>query len=165
MILTDYYDNWASGNTPVPVPTKRIRWGFPFDYTQYDLSFNDEGESGHILTWGAEIKHNRLDSSEIGYRQDLNGAAFIQDSWQPAELENLKVTAGVRYDYNQIFGGQLNPRVGFTYRPQDELSFHASIGRAYRAPTYDDLYWPEDGCGVAPIYFQKPLGLKQGCVY
>ncbi len=94
---------------------------------------------------GSRDKHNRLDSSEVGYRQDLNGAAFIQDSWQPAELENLKVTAGVRYDYNQIFGGQLNPRVGFTYRLQDELSFHASIGRAHRAPTYDDLYWPEDG--------------------
>jgi len=28
---------------------------------------------------------------------------------------------------------------------QDEVSFHASLGRAYRAPTYDDLYWPEDG--------------------
>jgi hypothetical protein len=38
--------------------------GLSFDYTQYDLSFNDEGtESGHILTWGAEIKHNQLDSS------------------------------------------------------------------------------------------------------
>lgn len=141
-----YYDNPGEWEHTGPSTHKTYTMGLSFDYTQYDLSFNDEGtESGHILTWGAEIKHNRLDSSEVGYRQDLNGAAFIQDSWQPAELENLKVTAGVRYDYNQIFGGQLNPRVGFTYRLQDELSFHASIGRAYRAPTYDDLYWPEDG--------------------
>ncbi len=141
-----YYDNPGEWEHTGPSTHKTYTMGLSFDYTQYDLSFNDEGtESGHILTWGAEIKHNRLDSSEIGYRQDLNGAAFIQDSWQPAELENLKVTAGVRYDYNQIFGGQLNPRVGFTYRLQDELSFHASMGRAYRAPTYDDLYWPEDG--------------------
>ena len=142
-----YYDNpdeW--GHTGASIH-KTHTTGISFDSTRYDFSIGSKEESGsdHTLTWGAEIKHNWIDSTDIGNQQDLNGALFIQDVWQPAELEKLNITAGMRYDYHQIFGGQFNPRIGISYRLQDELSFHASVGRAYRTPTYNDLYWPEDG--------------------
>jgi outer membrane cobalamin receptor len=141
-----YYDNpdeW--GHTGASIH-KTYTVGLSFDSTHYNFSFNNENkESDHILSWGGAVKQHWLDSTDIGNQQDLNGAVFIQDVWQPTELEKLSITAGVRYDYNQIFGGQFNPRIGISYRLQDELSIHASVGRAYRAPTYDDLYWPEDG--------------------
>src|SRR6056297_111535 len=126
---------------------KTYTTGVSFDSTHYNFSFSDDEntDSDYILTWGGEVKSNMIDSTDIGNQQDLNGAIFIQDVWQPAELEKLNITAGLRYDYHQIFGGQFNPRIGISYRLQDELSFHASVGRAYRAPTFDDLYWPEDG--------------------
>jgi outer membrane receptor for ferrienterochelin and colicins len=140
-----YYDNpneW--GHTGASIH-KTYTAGLSFDSTHYNFNFNNKNrESDHTLTWGGEIKQHWLDSTDIGTKQDLNGAVFIQDVWQPAE-EDLSITAGLRYDYHQIFGGQFNPRIGISYRLQDELSIHASVGRAYRAPTYDDLYWPEDG--------------------
>ncbi len=121
--------------------------GLSFDSTHYNFSFHDDNieESDHTLTWGGEIKHHWITSTDIGNQADLNGAVFIQDVWQPAELEKLNITAGLRYDYHQVFGGQFNPRIGIAYRLQDALSIKASVGRAYRAPTYNDLYWPEDG--------------------
>jgi len=141
-----FYDNpdeW--GHTGASIHKTYII-GLSFDSTHYNFSFDDDNiESDHTLTWGGEIKHHWIDSTDIGNQQDLNGAVFIQDVWQPAELENLSITAGVRYDYHQIFGGQFNPRVGISYCLQDELSFYASIAHAYRTPTFDDLYWPEDG--------------------
>ncbi|MDD4363900.1 MAG: TonB-dependent receptor, partial [Atribacterota bacterium] len=141
-----YYDNpdeW--GHTGASIHNIHTT-GLSFDSTRYNFSFDDDNiESDHTLTWGGDIKYHWLDSTDIGKQQDLNGAVFIQDVWQPAELVKLSMTAGLRYDYHQIFGGQFNPRVGISYRLQDGLSFHTSISRAYRTPTYDDLYWPEDG--------------------
>jgi len=119
-------------------------FGAAFDCTDYNFSVGDEeGSHEHILTYGAEVKDNLVNSSDIGEHNGLNGALFVQDVWQPSDMDDLKVTAGVRYDYNQIFGSQLNPHVGFSYRLQDELNFHISVGKAYRAPNFDDLYWPE----------------------
>lgn len=134
-----YYDNPDAWGHTGPSIHKTHTTGLSFDSTHYSFSFDDDNtESGHTLTWGGDLKYHWLDSTDIGNRQDLNGAVFIQDVWQPAELEKLSITAGLRYDYHQIFGGQFNPRVGISYRLQDELSFYASVGRAYRAPTYDE---------------------------
>lgn len=142
-----HYDNpdeW--GHTGASIH-KTHTSGISFDNTYYDFSFGNkkESDSDHTLTWGGELKHNWINSTDIGKQQDQNVAIFIHDVWQPAELEKLNITTGLRYDYHQIFGGQFNPRIGISYRLQNELSFHASIGRAYRSPTYNDLYWPEDG--------------------
>lgn len=114
-----------------------------FNCTDYDFSLDGEGSGcQHILTWGAEAIIDRVNSNEIGEHETLNGAIFAQEVWQPEDFNDLKLTLGTRYDYNQIYGGQLNPRVGISYRIADEINFHASVGRAYRAPTFDDLYWP-----------------------
>jgi outer membrane cobalamin receptor len=141
-----YYDNPDEWGHIGPSIHKTYTTGLSIDSTFYDVSFGkNDLNRYHTLTWGAEVMHNRVDSTDIGNYQDLNGAVFIQDVWQPREFEDLNITTGIRYDYNPTFGGQFNPRVGIVYRLQDEVSFHASLGRAYRAPTYDDLYWPEDG--------------------
>lgn len=139
-----YYDNPGEWGHTGPSIHKTHSTGLSFDITHYDFSLDDgNNESDHTLTWGGDIKNNWIDSTDIGNQQDLNGAVFIQDVWQPTE-EDLSIIAGIRYDYNQIYGGQFNPRVGITYQLQDEISVHASVGRAYRPPTFDDLYWPED---------------------
>jgi outer membrane cobalamin receptor len=141
-----YYDNPGEWGHTGPSIHKSYTIGLSLDSTHYNFTPGDENDSDsdHTLTWGAEVKNDRVDSTDIGNHQDLNGAIFIQDVWQPAEEEDLIVTAGLRYDFNQTYGGQFNPRIGFAYQLQDEINFHASVGRAYRAPTYDDLYWPED---------------------
>ncbi|HOF03388.1 MAG TPA: TonB-dependent receptor, partial [Atribacterota bacterium] len=89
-------------------------------------------------------KNDRVNSSEIGEQQAFNGAVFLQNVWQPMELENLNISLGMRYDYHQIFGGKFSPRIGLSYGLQKDLSFHASVAHAYRTPTFNDLYWPED---------------------
>jgi outer membrane cobalamin receptor len=141
-----FFDNPGMFGHTGPSIHKTYSTGFSFDSTHYNFSFNDkdDSDSGHTLTWGGEVINNTIDSTDIGNHQAINSAVFIQDSWQAAEDNDLKLTAGLRYDYNQLFGGQFNPRMGVNYRLEDEVSFHASVSRAYRAPTFDDLYWPED---------------------
>ncbi|MDD5015282.1 MAG: TonB-dependent receptor [Atribacterota bacterium] len=133
-------EEWGYTGTSIH---KTNRTGLSLNCTDYDFSLNGEGSDGqHIFTWGTEVIMDRVNSNEIGEHETLNGAVFAQEVWQPEDLDDLKLTLGTRYDYNQIYGGQLNPRIGISYRVADEINFHASIGRAYRAPTFDDLYWP-----------------------
>jgi len=139
------YDDSGMWGYAGPSIHKTNSLGFSFDCTDYNFTFGDnDSGSQHILTWGAEMKNDQVDSTDIGEHNSLNGAVFIQDVWQPSDMDDLKITAGIRYDYNQIFGNQFSPRIGFSYRLQDELNFHASVGRAYRAPNFNDLYWPAD---------------------
>ncbi|MFZ2330446.1 MAG: TonB-dependent receptor [Atribacterota bacterium] len=138
----DNPDEWGYDGTSIH---KNNSSGISFDSTYYDFTFGNKKESAytHTLTWGGDISYNWTDSTDIGKHQSLQGAVFIQDAWQIKE--KLSATAGLRYDYNQLFAGQLNPRIGLNYKLQDELSLHMSVSRAYRAPNYNDLYWPEDG--------------------
>jgi len=100
------------GDIPVRVFIRVIPWDFLFDMTDYNFTFgDDDSESQHILTYGGEVKNDMIDSTDLGERDSVSGALFIQDVWQPADMEDLKITAGIRYDYNQIYGSQLNPRV------------------------------------------------------
>ncbi|UCE26566.1 MAG: TonB-dependent receptor, partial [Candidatus Coatesbacteria bacterium] len=51
----------------------------------------------------------------------------------------------LRYDQNEHYGSQVNPRVGARYRFTDWLSARGAVGRGFRAPTFDELFWPDTG--------------------
>ena len=102
-------------------------------------SFSSLG--AHAVTWGGEVQHRRLDSSENG-RHDLNrGAIFAQD--EMAIGSSLRARLAARYDYHQGFDDQINPGLTMTWLFRRAGSLFVSLKRAYRAPTFNDLYWPE----------------------
>lgn len=53
----------------------------------------------------------------------------------------LTTYLGLRYDYNTLFGGKINPYFSSTldFHP---YKFSLSAAMAHRAPTFLDLYWP-----------------------
>ncbi|MFA5858589.1 MAG: TonB-dependent receptor [Elusimicrobiota bacterium] len=68
-------------------------------------------------------------------------AAYVEDEIQI--FDPFSTTIGFRWDSNTGYGQQVNPRVAFLYKLAN-YNFRASAGRAYRAPTFNDLYYPED---------------------
>jgi outer membrane cobalamin receptor len=60
-------------------------------------------------------------------------------------LENLEFSFGARFDDYSNFGTQSNPNFSFLYRFNPALEFHGLISRSFRAPTFNDLYWPDEG--------------------
>jgi vitamin B12 transporter len=97
----------------------------------------------HLLTAGGETIEDRLDSSLIGTEKATRGALYMQDEW--AIVSSLTATYGLRWDYHSIYGDQLDPRVGILWRLPAAFRLRASVGRSYRAPTFNDLYWPASG--------------------
>lgn len=63
-----------------------------------------------------------------------NQAAVFGEFYVPLTSQ-LEMLAAGRYDHYNDFGGTFNPKIGFTYRPTDELVLRASWASSFRAPS------------------------------
>jgi outer membrane receptor protein involved in Fe transport len=72
------------------------------------------------------------------HKDRLNAATLVHDQLQPWSW--LWITAGVRFDWYSDFGSTWNPRVGIVARPHPKISFKLLYGRAFRAPSFRELY-------------------------
>jgi len=71
-------------------------------------------------------------------RDRKNTYLFVQDVWDFAN--DWELTAGVRYDYYDDFGGTTNPRLALVWATTRTLTSKLLYGRAFRAPSFAELY-------------------------
>jgi outer membrane receptor protein involved in Fe transport len=58
-------------------------------------------------------------------------------------LYSFEITGAGRHDSYSDFGGTWNPKVGIRWQPIDQsLTVRASYSESFKAPTFDDLYTP-----------------------
>lgn len=76
-------------------------------------------------------------------------AYYIQGNYQ---WKKLNITGGLRYDDYNDFGQSLNPRFGITYAASKVISFKGLYGKAFRAPTFQELY---DNSSLGNVYGVK----------
>jgi outer membrane receptor protein involved in Fe transport len=99
----------------------------------------------HALLAGIEYRDVHGVSDEVttsahtrnGGTQQIAGA-FIEDVI--AATEKLSLTAALRVDSWRGRDSSTSPRVSMLYRATNELAFTASVYRAFRAPTLNELY-------------------------
>ncbi|MDB5394680.1 MAG: TonB-dependent receptor [Rhodospirillales bacterium] len=100
------------------------------------LSINDIPSNAQVLNDSVEI---RPDS--FGKRQDLV-ALYIEDQYEAAP--NLNLTAGLRWDYDNLSQGgasspqlgNVAPRASVNYQPDESSSLHAGAGLFYEKIPY-----------------------------
>jgi outer membrane cobalamin receptor len=93
-----------------------------------------------LLTGGMEAIEDRVNSSAYGVKRATRGAFYLQDEIEIGR--SLTTTLGLRYDFHSIYEEQWNPRLGVLWRLPAEVRVRGSVGRLFRAPTFNDLYWP-----------------------
>ena len=74
-----------------------------------------------------------------GRKLFLNTGAYLQGTWQTFE-GRLGLTAGLRYDRHNIYGGQLSRRIGLVGSPRPNLHAKLLQGSAFQAPSPLLLY-------------------------
>jgi outer membrane receptor for ferrienterochelin and colicins len=96
--------------------------------------------STNLLTLGGGYIRETVvaDRVEGGERQMSTMYVFMQDDWQLAKPLNL--LASFRYDRNSDFGAQLSPRVALMLKPVSQITFRASVGSGFKAPTFQQLF-------------------------
>ena len=68
---------------------------------------------------------------------------FVENLWSWNDRVDLSL--GVRNDDHSIFGDETTYRVALSARLGEMARFHASTGTGFRAPTFNELYFPSLG--------------------
>ncbi len=97
------------------------------------------GDSHAVYLAGGDFRWFRAHSTNHlgGTRTATNLAFFLQGEWHIGRWHPL---FGIRYDNHSIYGSQLSPRMGFTYEVSQRDIVRFSVGRAFRAPSFVELY-------------------------
>ena len=145
-------DNTRNQTAPTAAPSRFSNRVQSLDaQTSYDFGRN-------TLTAGLETRHESADiTSNFAFVGDggavqtggssynkgtRTNAIFAQD-----ELKSGKFTLapGVRYEDNSQFGNFTSYRVAGAYDVTPSTRFKASYGTAFKAPSFDSLYFPNFG--------------------
>ncbi|WPZ33541.1 TonB-dependent receptor [Thalassobaculum sp. OXR-137] len=97
----------------------------------------------HVTTLGVDFQRDQVDS-DTGYVEDSrdNTGVFAQHR---AEFGRHTVQLSGRVDENEQFGGYLTGGAAYGYRITDNLRATASYGTAFKAPSFNELYYPGFG--------------------
>ncbi len=108
----------------------------------FDIEFQHSFEpwEKHSITWGTNYRHNRVSSREIiGKDEDEDlFSIFIQDQYRI--LDDMTLTAGIRFDSHPLTGVHLSPRASLVYEPWWNHIFRVSVARAFRNPSFVESY-------------------------
>lgn len=100
--------------------------------------------AGAELTFGAETERTKIRNMGQWDLEPLKAAVDMHSLYaqgQVSLVENLTLTAGVRYDDHDTFGDHTSLRVAGAYRvPQTDTLLHANWGEGFKAPTLYQLY-------------------------
>lgn len=96
-----------------------------------------------------------------------NFGAYVQGLWKPLRI--LSLTAGVRYDYHNIYGSQGSGRVAAVVSPKDNLHIKVLYGAAFKSPSPLLLYGvptqPGDIIGNPDLKAQRIHTIEAGISY
>lgn len=98
----------------------------------------------NTLTVGYTFEHRKGENFGVFDETRRVNSFFIEDQLRWEEIVTL--TAGLRYDDDSDFGSETTYRATASVRPPETgLRFHGSIGTGFKAPTFNELYFPDFG--------------------
>ncbi|MGQ8364210.1 TonB-dependent receptor domain-containing protein [Glaciecola sp. 1036] len=123
----------------------------PLESSQYtfdlraDIPVNNlAGDHNFVL--GAQAIDGELQDGVFGLESGNAGAiqeqkmysVFAEDNWMMTDTFTL--TAGVRYDDHDVFGGQTSPRIYAVYNLSTDWVLKGGVSTGYKTPQTTDLY-------------------------
>lgn len=124
-----------------------------FDYLTYVVGLNTIARfksANTEITVGIDTHYDTLETTEIHeqYRDTLwNASSYNIGTWAELKygIKHIILTPSLRYDRNSRFGNFISPAIGLVSPIIDNLWAKLSMGKAFRAPTFNDLFWPNSG--------------------
>lgn len=142
--LDDQVADDAYGNAKYRTATNQFQWQNDFRLSAGQLS--------------ATLEYNRQSvDSTVAFSEDSRNVKSGQLAYQlSAGAHNLFASA--RYDDYSDFGGQTTGNLGYGYTLGGGWRVAGSLGTSFKAPTFNDMYYPS-----SPFYVGNPnLRPEQG---
>lgn len=106
------------------------------------------------LVWneeGYKSKDNNLSITKTD-RSRVGSAAYVQQEWKRGRLG---LVPSMRFDSSSAFDNVFSPRLTVVFQATDGLKLSANTGKVWRAPTFNEQYWPMEnsnyGTGITYI--------------
>ncbi|MEZ5435973.1 MAG: TonB-dependent receptor [Pseudomonadales bacterium] len=112
---------------------------------QNDFTFKT-GAVSHVLTGGVDYYNDEVNSTSpftdatgkpVKERDNLG--TFVQEQM---EVGKHQLVLGLRNDDNEQYNNNATGNASYGYALRDDLRIIASYGTAFKAPTFNDLFWP-----------------------
>ncbi|MDP1559546.1 MAG: TonB-dependent vitamin B12 receptor [Nitrosomonas sp.] len=127
-------DNFKNNTFQSQFNTRRDTVSF-----QNDLTFGKH----HLATVGLDYQNDQVDStSDFAVTSRNNWAVFGQHQ---AAIAKHDLQFSLRHDKNEQFGSRVTGGAGWGYPISDNVRLTANFGTAYKAPTFNELYFPGFG--------------------
>jgi len=95
------------------------------------------------LTVGIDYQLDEVDSSTVYTGESLDNKGLFAE-YQTQSGDTMLI-AGIRKDDNEQFGDHTTGNVGLGYSLSPRTRFLVSYGTAYKAPSFNELYYPNFG--------------------
>ncbi|WP_077731378.1 TonB-dependent vitamin B12 receptor [Methylocaldum sp. 14B] len=121
------------------------RFSSTFDTQRVNVTWQNDFAlaEGHLLTLGLDYYNDQVDSTTdyaVDSRDDKAGFAQYQ-----LTLGGFDAVLGTRVDDNEQFGVYPTGNVALGYGFDNGIRLSASWGKAFKAPTFNELYFPGFG--------------------
>ncbi|MDD1624121.1 MAG: TonB-dependent receptor [Methylococcaceae bacterium] len=113
------------------------RWNASW-LNQFTLSDN------HLLIAGADYRLDEVDSTEK-YTENSRYDVGVFTELHSQLWDDHFVNASLRWDENEAFGDYVTGNFGWRYNWNYGISLLANFGNAFKAPSFNDLYFPDFG--------------------
>ncbi len=138
---------------------------------RFDCRFKTD--SVHSLNSGYEYRRSHINSTDVKTTTRRQHSIFFLDLIRLpffSGSSNLSLQPALRFDHYSDFGWQISPKAGLLMRIERNMrvDWFANLGKNFRAPGFNDMYWQGDGSRGNPdlrpeksINFETGLRLKK----
>jgi vitamin B12 transporter len=132
-----------------------------FNSTRWNVSWLNEValSDNHQLVIGSDYRLDQVDGT-TAYTENSRYDAGIFTELHSRILDNHFINASVRGDKNEAFGEQVTGNLGWRYNSDYGISPFASFGSAFKAPTFNQLYFP--GFGNPSLKAEQSTSFETG---
>jgi outer membrane cobalamin receptor len=104
------------------------------------------------VTLGGEVGSDWITSNTLGDHSFARMSLFTELRWLFGKA--ITIYPGLRFDYYSNFGSAMNPSLSGSWWVLPRLRLRSSVGRAFRIPTFTELYY------TIPHYYEARDSLK-----
>jgi len=125
------------------------------DNYAFGLELQQSGSLGkHLnLSYGYSFRNDRIESTDVGKKErNTHSAHSSLTGTLPLDgfISQLESSVAIRYDAPTDFESALSPRFSLSASHSGSISLTlvSHITKSYKAPSFNDLYWPRDAFAV-----------------